>query len=127
MYLTVRKASIWPAFKSCFAANSSELYIFDNVRILYLCCNVKKAKTTAKLSKKNRNKQCSNILMVPSVKSGLMILLLFLTVSQRESGTRRTISRSVSVYNIKIIQSLQLDCSNKEARNRLIRVYRSSF
>ena len=89
----------------------------------------KKAKSIAKWSKKSRNKHCSNILMVPSVKTGLIILLLFLTVAQRESDIRRPISWSVSVYNIKIIQSLQFDCSNKEGGNRVIRVhvYRSSF
>ena len=36
-------------------------YIFsDNVRILYLSCYVKSPKETVKLSKKSRNKRCSN-------------------------------------------------------------------
>ena len=36
-------------------------YIFsDNVRILYLSCYVKSTKETVKLSKKSRNKRCSN-------------------------------------------------------------------
>ena len=36
-------------------------YIFsDNVRILYLSCYFKSPKKTVKLSKKSRNKRCSN-------------------------------------------------------------------
>ena len=35
-------------------------FIFnDNVRIFYLSCNIKKSKTTAKLSEKSWNKRCS--------------------------------------------------------------------
>jgi hypothetical protein len=74
------------------------LMLSDNIGILCLSCNVKKHKTTAKLSKKSRNQHCSKFFMVSSMTSTL-ILLLFLTVAQHESGTRKTISWSVTVYN----------------------------
>ena len=46
----------------------------------------KETNTTVKLSKKRRNKHCSNpVLMV----SGL-ILFTFLTIAQHESGTSKT-------------------------------------
>jgi Na+/H+ antiporter NhaD/arsenite permease-like protein len=101
-------------------------YIFsDNVRtyllwilkvmyvycIFYLSCNVKKNKTTAKLSKKNREKRYSNrLLMVSSLKSALM-LLSFLIVAQHESCSRKTISWSVIILQM-LTQSIQFDCSN---------------
>ena len=87
---------------------------FDNVRILYLFCNVKKPKTTAKQYKKSRKKCHSNLFFfnISSVKSTL-ILLPFLTITQRESGIRKAISWSVTLYNKKIIQSMQFDCSNR--------------
>jgi hypothetical protein len=58
-------------------------YIFPNyVCILYLSCNIKNPKTTAKLSKKSKNKHHSNhLLMVSSVKSALNTV----TVSYRRS------------------------------------------
>ena len=39
------------------------MHLYDNVRILYLSCNVKKPKPSAKLSKKCRNKRRSNPLL----------------------------------------------------------------
>jgi len=50
--------------------------------------------------------------MVPFVKS-VLILLLFITIAQHKSGTRKTISWSVIVYNKKCIQSMQFDCSKR--------------
>ena len=52
--------------------------------------------------KRAEKKCCSNqFLMVSSVKS-TPVLLLFLTVVQHESGTRKTISLSVIAYNKKL-------------------------
>jgi hypothetical protein len=76
---------------------------FDgNVRILYILSilQCQKNKTTAKLSKKNRDKRYSNrLLMVSSLKSALM-LLSFLIVAQHESCSRQTISWSVIILQM---------------------------
>ena len=43
----------------------------------------------------------------------MLILLLFLSIAQHESGPRKTISWSVTSYNKNCIQSMQVDCSNR--------------
>ena len=75
-------------------------FIFsDNVRILCLSCNVRQLKTTAKLSKKSKNKCCFNpFLFVSSVTSALLLFPI-LTVAPHGSGTRKTISWSLTVHN----------------------------
>ena len=71
-------------------------FIFSN----NLPSNVETTIIAAKLSKKSRNKRRSNrFFMVSSFKSAF-ILLQFLIVTQNESGTRKTISWSVTVFPI---------------------------
>ena len=67
--------------------------------ILCLSCNAKMSNTTAKLSKKEKKSKesFSSFLMVYSVQF-VLILLPFLTVAQHESGIRKVISWSVSLY-----------------------------
>ena len=72
-------------------------YIFDKVYILCLSCNVKKPNTTAKLSE-------TSIVLIVFDATSTLILLLFLTVTQHESGTRKAMSWAVTVYN-KILSS----------------------
>ena len=78
-------------------------FIFtNNVRILCLCCNVKRLKTsTAKLPKNSRNKRCSSSVMVSSITSAFL-LLPFHIVALHGSGNRKAISWSVIVNNKKI-------------------------
>jgi len=67
-------------------------FIFnDNVRILCLSCNIKKSKTTAKLSEKSRNKRRSNRFSMVSYVTSVLILLLFLSAALQESGTRNVL------------------------------------
>ena len=74
---------------------------FHNVGILHLSFNVKTPKTSAKFSKKSRNKCGSNcFFMVFSVKSVLILTItVFFTDVQHKSGTRRIISWSVTVHS----------------------------
>ena len=55
----------------------------DNVCILCLSCNVKKHKIMGKLSKKSRNKCCSNPFVWCPLSNA------YLTVAQHKSGTRK--------------------------------------
>ena len=66
----------------------------DNVHILCLSCNIKKPKTTAKLSKESRNKHRSCCVFCE-------IRAYTVTVSYRRStwSTRNCLSWSVTVYN----------------------------
>jgi len=54
---TGRKASICGAFLICFAESTNQFYIY---RWLCLSCNVKRPKTTTKLSEISWNKRRSN-------------------------------------------------------------------
>ena len=89
-YIHCRKYKIYiyefrRVFLTCFAASGNEFYISDNVRILYLSCYFKSPKETVNLSKKSKNKHCSNrFLVVSSVKSAL-ISINAVTVSYRRS------------------------------------------
>ena len=75
-------------------------FIFsDNVRILCLSCNVIKPKTTAKLSLTRTETSVVLIVFCLSSVKFALILFPFLTIVQLESGTRKAISWSVTVYN----------------------------
>jgi hypothetical protein len=67
-------------------------FIFsDNVRILYLYCNIKSLKATAKLSRKSEANVVLIVVIVYSVKCTL-ILLPFLPSLKHESNTKKTTS-----------------------------------
>ena len=92
-------------------------YIFsNNVHILCLSYHIRKTKTTAKLTRKNRNKFFS-FLIVSSVKASL-ILLPFRTVALHESGTRKTISWSVTVYNKYLSSQCNLTAQIEPLQNK---------
>ena len=95
----------------------------NNDRILCLSCNVIKPKTTAKLSKKSRNKlRSNNLFIVSSVKSALILLLLFI-VAQHESGTRKTIFWSVTVYNKNLSSQCNLTAQIKPVQDKHIYIF----
>jgi len=56
----VEKRAFWSAFLSWNKRLQMNFIFSDNVRILYLSCNVNEPKITAKLSKKSRNKHPLN-------------------------------------------------------------------
>ena len=64
IYIVENIKFIYTSFDEFFLPVSQRVemnYIFsDNVRILYLSCYFKSPKETVKLSKKSRNKRCSN-------------------------------------------------------------------
>ena len=64
IYIVENIKFIYTSFDEIFLPVSQRVemnYIFsDNVRILYLSCYFKSPKETVKLSKKSRNKRCSN-------------------------------------------------------------------
>ena len=60
----------------------------NNVHILCLSCNIKKSKTTAKLSENSWNKCHSNCFQWRHLWCQVLILLPFLSVIVHESGTR---------------------------------------
>ena len=82
----------------CFAENANKFDIFR--RIMVLSWNVKSTRTTAKLSKKSKNKRRSySCFMLSYLKSVLILLSFFFIVAQDESGTKRTIYLPMSAYN----------------------------
>jgi hypothetical protein len=82
----------------CFAENANKFDIFR--RIMVLSWNVKSTRTTAKLSKKRKNKRRSySCFMLSYLKSVLILLSFFFIVAQDESGTKRTIYLPMSAYN----------------------------
>ena len=82
----------------CFAEIANKFDIFR--RIMVLSWNVKSTRTTAKLSKKSKNKRRSySCFMLSYLKSVLILLSFFFIVAQDESGTKRTIYLPMSAYN----------------------------
>jgi hypothetical protein len=89
IYIVENIKFIYTSFDEFFLPVSQRVemnYIFsDNVCILYLSCYFKSPKETVNLSKKSKNKHCSNrFLVVSSVKSAL-ISINAVTVSYRRS------------------------------------------
>ena len=104
---TGRKAILWQLFYPVSQQVQINYIFSDNVCILYLSCNVKKNITTAKLSKKSRNKRRSNrFLMASSVKSALKPLP-FLIIAQHELSNRIIILHITKMYPVKAIRLLK--------------------
>ena len=60
----------------------------------------KSPKITTKLSNESRNECRSNCFLMLSSVTSALILLSFLTVAQHESGIRKAISWSMTVYSL---------------------------
>jgi hypothetical protein len=71
-----------------------------------MSCNIKRSKTTAKLSENSWNKRRSKRFHRRHLWRQWLYCYPFLSVAQHESGTRKAIFWSVTVYNKKIFISL---------------------
>jgi len=97
-------------------------FIFlDNVCISYLSCNVKEPQklTTAKLSIKSINKRRSNLFFGVLCEVHAYTVTDF-TVAQHESGTRQTITLTVTVYNTQLSSQCNLTAQIAPVQDKCI-------
>ena len=95
LYKQIEKQSLWRSYLSCFAACANKLYISELCMYIVFILQYQKWQIL-------KRAETSVILIVfwwCLLWSQCLILLQFLTVALHESGTRKTIFWSVTVYN----------------------------